>query len=109
MFSDRAIEVLGGKPWQSRDGSKRRIYFNNLHDFAGLKTSHYGTGSISYATRHGEKISNTAARKLDTQLRFGSIYWDAADDKFHGEKLTQDLFTEIVDEIRRRAKELEDK
>jgi len=64
MVTREMLEKIGGKYWQSQDGSKQRVYFNNWPEFIGLKCSTYNTGNISNATLDGETISNGAAKRL---------------------------------------------
>lgn len=57
----RDLEARGGKLWEAY--GKRRMYFDPA-TLLGLRVTRYGTGNISSATRHGEKISNAAAREM---------------------------------------------
>jgi hypothetical protein len=93
------LKSLGGRDWTSGDGSKRRIYFNNLAELAGLSVTAYESGNIRSATFDGEAISNSEARKIESALRWAKLYYDFADDQFHGEG-TNGYFKTIVSAIR---------
>ncbi|GAB3214304.1 hypothetical protein GCM10027294_53620 [Marinactinospora endophytica] len=71
--------AVGGKRWQR--GDKDRIYFNNWHEFAGIETTHYGTGNISWAAYQGETVSNSQGYKLLASVE--KLWFDVADGKFH--------------------------
>jgi hypothetical protein len=72
-----------GKEWESADGSKHRIYVDDLAQFVGLKVSYYNSGNINAATLDGQTISNSQAKQIISNL--GKVWYDFADDKFHGQ------------------------
>ena len=94
-----------GHEWQ-KDGY-HRIYFDNVIELYGLKTTHYNTGNISSACLRGEKISNTQALKIRDRFVFADakVWFDIVDGKFRGKNIGQDDFNDIVAEIRNRIKE----
>lgn len=57
----RELEARGGRLWEAY--GKRRMYFDPAA-LLGLRITRYGTGNISSATHHGEKISNARAREM---------------------------------------------
>ena len=64
-----------GNEWSSADGSKHRIYFNDLEGLYGLKCQYYNSGNISSATFRGEKISNTTAREYQDKFAGDKKIW----------------------------------
>jgi hypothetical protein len=62
MTYEKAIK-MGGKEWKG--GDHHRVYFNGeaKRDLYGLEVGYYKTGNVSWATRNGERISNTKARR----------------------------------------------
>lgn len=66
-----------GTEWQKND--LHRQYFNDpdaLAEVCGLSVSRYKTGNISYASLHGEKISNSKASDMMSALSGGKCYFD---------------------------------
>ena len=101
MNTEQMIEKLvevGGSEWQR--GGKHRVYFNNLHEWYGLKLSFYNTGNLSSATLDGDHMSNTQASRLYGRLCAGRVWWDAADGKFYG-RIDDELFRPIVKAIKK--------
>ena len=99
---NKMLEI--GSEWQKNN--MHRIYFNDIAALYGLHTSHYNTGNISGATLDGEKISNTSARKLAVQMVSMKIWYDFADDKFHGKWYdsdydAKDIFAIVTSEIKK--------
>ncbi|MFD0405636.1 hypothetical protein [Kitasatospora sp. NPDC127116] len=74
------IVALGGRRWQKN--GMDRIYINDWSAFAGLDVAYYGTGNISSASWHGERISNSQARLILGSLT--KVWFDVADGKLHG-------------------------
>lgn len=72
-----------GTEWVSSDGSKHRIYVNDLVRWTGLQTTGYNSGNIRSATLDGKTISNSQAKKIEADVRWGKLYYDYADDRFH--------------------------
>jgi hypothetical protein len=71
-----------GKEWKKED--KHRIYFdtNELCKLHGLHTTSYKTGSILSAVMDGEKISNSKAYKIQSQISDLKLYFDINSGKF---------------------------
>ena len=80
IYSTETMTAIGGSRWQKN--GMDRVYINNWAQFAGIETSHYGTGNISSASYQGESISNSQAYKLLNSI--DKIWFDAADGKLHG-------------------------
>lgn len=78
-YSVETMTAIGGNRWQR--GDKDRVYINDWARFIGLETDHYNTGSISYATLNGEKISNSEAYRLGGAVY--KVYFDNTDGKVH--------------------------
>lgn len=97
-----ALKILGNY-WQTSDGSKRRIYFNDLAQYIGLDCGFYGTGNVSSATLNGEKISNTKATAMLSQFNSGKLWFDLSDDKFHALGIEVDTLRKIAAVIRAKA------
>ena len=76
---EKLVEV-GGSEWQK--GNNHRVYFNDLHKWYGLETSHYKTGNISSATLDGEPISNSKAAQIMKRFGYTKIDFDVATGKF---------------------------
>jgi len=101
MYTVEQLTQIGGKYWQG--GEKRRVYFNNLYEFAGVEEMEfYGTGSIKRAVRNGEVISNSAARKLSMQLDTMDLWYDLNDGKFYFRSRYPELAREIISKIKAR-------
>lgn len=89
--------IAAGKLWEN--GSMRRVYFNNLREIYGLDASFYGTGSVSSATINGEKISNTQARKIGTDLDFGKLWFDLNTNEFSSKGLSDSAVSVLIANI----------
>lgn len=75
---------LNGKRWVSPDGSKERIYLNDTDTLAstiGLKYTTYKSGAIKSATLNGEKISNSKANDIFSNLQ--GAYYDVKTGTLH--------------------------
>lgn len=96
-----ALKQIGNE-WQKY--GKHRIYFNDLGSRLGVETSRYNTGNICSATLYGEKISNSAAKRILSRAAYSKVWYDLADDEFHttGE-LWDEEFEEIVTSIKEEA------
>ena len=81
ITEEQAIKA-GGKLWGKY--GKKRAYFNELENAIGLEINYYNTGNISSASLRGEKISNTKAGKILFMLNDAKVWYDFADNKFHG-------------------------
>lgn len=104
MESTRIAAMLrvGGSEWQR--GTMHRIYFNNLPGWYGLETERYQSGNISSAQLNGEKVSNSEARAICERLALGKVYYDFADDRYHGQGVPSDDFQVITRAIKRAVK-----
>ena len=90
----------GGREW--RGGKKHRVYFNDLAGLYGLEIDRYRTGNISRAELHGEKISNSHARRLIGRL-IGPLWYDVNHEKFSWHDLDDEDAEIIIAEIKRRC------
>jgi len=99
----RLVEI-GGSEWQKN--GKHRVYFNDLTEFYGLKLEFYNSGNISSATLDGEHISNTSAKTIYSRLLAGSVYYDVADGKYHGQYIEQSFFNVVVKAIEAKIMEV---
>jgi hypothetical protein len=61
MLTVQALTALGGKLWERDD--RKRVYFNDLSQFLGLEVNRYNTGNVSSARLHGDRISNSQAKR----------------------------------------------
>src|SRR5689334_7545597 len=66
------LTAIGGRRWQKN--GMDRIYLNDFETVPGLELDHYKSGSISYATLDGQKISNSEASRLATAV--DKVYFD---------------------------------
>lgn len=80
-YSLEALLAVGGKEWKK--DAMHRVYFNDLPDLFGLKTSHYNTGNVSSASIDGQSISNARAREISSSLAMSKVWYDLADQEFH--------------------------
>lgn len=87
-----------GNLWER--GEMYRIYFNGLDRWFGLEVTRYNSGNISSAKLDGETISNSAAKRIISNLYDAKVYWDYADGKFHGKNIDNDAFLKIVGNIK---------
>ena len=95
--------ALGAKKWVGSSGTTR-YYFNNLNDLYGLRLSYYNTGNISAATLDGDKISNRAARQINSELYMAKVWLDESGTmNFRG--LDRKMARAIGTEIQRRVKQ----
>lgn len=94
-----------GNEWQK--AGKHRIYFNDLPSRLGLRTWHYNTGNISSAELDGERISNSQAKKLLSRLAGAKLWFDMADEKFHGCGLSDEEFGHIVESIKSESEQMQ--
>lgn len=77
------LERVGGSYWQTSDGSKRRVYFNNIAALYGLTYTTSGSGHINHAELNGETISNSQAARLSAILDTSKLWYDLADGHFY--------------------------
>jgi hypothetical protein len=79
VYSVETMTAIGGRRWQKNGHD--RVYLNDFETVPGLELDHYKSGSISYATLDGDKISNAEGGRLATAV--DKVYFDAADGKVH--------------------------
>jgi hypothetical protein len=79
VYSVETMTAIGGRRWQKN--GKDRVYLNDFETVPGLELDHYKSGSISYATLDGDKVSNAEGGRLATAV--DKVYFDAADGKVH--------------------------
>jgi hypothetical protein len=79
VYSIETMTAIGGRRWQKN--GMDRIYLNDFQTVPGLELDHYKSGSISYATLDGEKVSNAEGGRLATAV--DKVYFDAADRKVY--------------------------
>jgi hypothetical protein len=80
VYSIETMTAIGGNRWQR--GDMDRIYINNWAEFAGLETSHYGTGNISSASYQGETVSNRQAGLIAGAIN--KVWFDVTTGKLQG-------------------------
>lgn len=78
-FTTDTMTAIGGRRWQKNGHD--RVYLNDFETVPGLELDHYKSGSISYATLDGDKVSNAEGGRLATAV--DKVYFDAADGKVH--------------------------
>jgi len=106
MYTPEQIERIRaiGNEWHK--GNYHRVYFNNLSELYGIKTNRYNSGNISSATLDGEKISNSAAKRILGRLACVKIWFDLTDNEFHCKDRYGELhdgdFEKIIHEIEER-------
>lgn len=94
--------ALGAKKWVGSD-TRTRYYFSNLNDLYGLRLSYYNTGNIYAATLDGERISNSAARQINSELYAGKVWLDESGTmNFRG--LDREMARAIGTELQRRVR-----
>ena len=103
IITPEQIAVLKtlGTEWEAH--GKHRIYFNDLAEYVGLDCDYYNTGNVSSARLNGEKISNTRASAMLSQLNSGKIWFDYADSKFYGKGMDAEFMKTICAAIRAKA------
>jgi hypothetical protein len=101
-FSVEALIRLGGQRWE-RNG-RDRVYFNlrELAALYGLDCNFYGTGNISSATLDGQRISNSAARRIAAKLS-GKFWYDVPAGRFSWQDIPDDVAMAVVSAIAART------
>ncbi|WP_371099896.1 hypothetical protein [Streptomyces sp. PU_AKi4] len=79
VYSVETMTAIGGRRWQKN--GMDRVYLNDFETVPGLELDHYKSGSISYATLDGEKVSNAEGGRLATAV--DKVYYDATDGKVY--------------------------
>lgn len=97
------LMAIGGTRWTQY--GKDRIYLNTaeLTELLGLRTTRYNTGNICSATLGGERISNSAARRMLDEIGGDAKFWyDLQSGKFVRQAFNPDatIWTQIVDAAR---------
>jgi hypothetical protein len=105
MYTPEQIEKMKGIGSEWEKSGKRRIYFNNLQELYGLKTSHYNTGNVSGAELDGATISNSQAKKILQNLVFAKFWYDFSDDKLHARDLPPGYFDKICETLKTKLAE----
>lgn len=77
--SVETLVAAGGSYWQSADGSRRRVYFNDLLGLFGVEARFYNSGNVQSATLDGEPISNTEFKKISADLASAKLWVDLTD------------------------------
>jgi hypothetical protein len=90
MNTEKMLSI--GKIWNQNGFN--RIYFPISLDMIGLEVERYNTGNICSAKLDGEKISNSKAGKMITQLNSGKVWFDIPTQKFMSKNLG--LFTDDI-------------
>ena len=97
MNTDKLVEL--GKEWTK--GDTRRVYFNNIESWYGLRVSRYNSGSIMSATLDGEVISNSTAKEIEGRFIGVKVWFDFADGEFHSQgTIKPGAFNKIVNNIK---------
>ncbi|MEU9760303.1 hypothetical protein [Streptomyces sp. NPDC047987] len=78
-FTIDTMTAIGGQRWQKN--GMDRVYLNGFQAVPGLELDHYKSGSISYASLDGDKVSNAEGGRLATAV--DKVYFDAADGRVH--------------------------
>lgn len=100
----RTVEKLtaaGGSEWES--GDNHRVYFNDLPELYGLQAERYGTGNISSAKLDGQKISNSKARKIESGLFGGKVWYNVKTGKYESKGLSESAAKKIISNIQRKT------
>lgn len=103
MINVEKLKEIGNE-WESNDGSKHRIYFNNLPELLGIELEFNKYGDISNA----EGISKSRARKIYPVLKEMKVWYDIDKKKFSFNypsnefEVASGLFKEIVSSIKDR-------
>ena len=91
--------AAGGKLWEA--GDKVRIYFNDLEarlaKAVGIEFGSYKTGSISWARKNGEKISNSECYRQLSKVSYNSKLWfDLVTGQWGWKDMTADTASTII-------------
>ncbi|MGW4695140.1 hypothetical protein ACWEO1_22490 [Kitasatospora cineracea] len=73
------MAAIGGRRWQK--AGHDRVYINDWAPFAGIATSHYGTGRISSASIGGRGIANSRVGRILGAV--DKVWFDASDSKVY--------------------------
>jgi hypothetical protein len=95
------LKAAGGSEWES--GDNRRVYFNDLPELYGLQAERYGTGNISSAKLDGQNISNSKARKIESGLFGGKVWYNVKTGKYESKGLSESAAKKIISNIQRKT------
>ena len=98
-----ALVRVGGSRWQKN--GMDRVYFNNLYTWYGLEMEYYNTGNICNAKLDGEKISNSQAKRLESEIGFGKLWFDVPTGKWMARDLNG-RESKIIEHIEAKVAEL---
>lgn len=88
------LQKIGGVFWER--GNIRRVYFNNLPRWYGLRYSTYESSGRPYnCSLDGEPISNNQAYKLITELQLAKFWYDVNSGEFGSRNLSNSEFEKI--------------
>ncbi len=104
-YTKEQIKAVGGNIWEKN--GMVRAYFNDLPGIYGLEIERYNTGNIRNAKLDGEYCSNSEARRLIDKMGMGDgkLWYDFADEKFHGKNLDSEMFKSLVEKIKNKLGE----
>ena len=97
------LEKAGGKEWESDDGRYHRVYFDDLPGWYGLQAERYGTGNISSAKLDGQKISNSQARKIESALYGGKVWYNVKTGEYESKGISESAHKKIVARIKEKS------
>ncbi len=92
--------LVYGNEWEK--AGHHRIYFNDLPKLYGLEIEQYKTGNISSAAVDGERVSNSEGQRIIDRLNYSKVWWDYADEQFHGRDIEPSDIDRIVANIEER-------
>jgi len=95
------LKAAGGSEWES--GDNHRVYFNDLPELYGLQAERYGTGNISSAKLDGQNISNSKARKIESGLFGGKVWYNVKTGKYESKGLSESAAKKIISNIQRKT------
>lgn len=95
------LKAAGGSEWES--GDNHRVYFNDLPELYGLQAERYGTGNISSAKLDGQKISNSKARKIESGLFGGKVWYNVKTGEYESKGLSESAAKKIISNIQRKT------
>lgn len=97
MYTVEQLEKVGGKLWEKN--GMRRVYFNRLADWYGLRVEYYKTGNISYAEVDGKRISNNSGRGILFMLNGAKLWYDMEKGVWGWKELKDDAARKIIGRI----------
>jgi len=99
-LSKENLVKIGGNLWENYGHS--RVYFGweRLSELLGLDIGRYKTGNVSSATRNGESISNSEAKRILNALGESKFHYDLKTNKFTA-YLDNKYFDPLIDAIKK--------